>query len=472
MTRTQESVSYKRALGPFSATMAVVGGIIGSGIFVTPAQVAARAGSGALALGVWVLGGVVALAGAFCFGELGRRRPRAGGTYVYVREAFGPLLAFLYAWALLLVISTGAIAASAVAFASYATPLMGLGPGAVTPLAAGSVITLTAINYVGVRAGALVQNLFTVLKLAALAALIVAGLGAPGVAGDWAGPATAGGASAVGAAALASGAAGGASSGGVLAVATALVPVLFAYGGWQQTNHIADELVDAGRRLPRALVLGVVIVVAVYLLANLTYLRTLGPAGLAASAAPAADAMRARLGEVGSRFIAAGIAASSFGFLNLTLLSAPRVYQTMASDGAFLPALAGLSPRYQTPGAALAVQGTWTLVLLATSSYGQLLDYVVFCDWLFFGLAALSLFVLRARDRASGVPEPPSAFRAPGYPFTPAIFVAAAVYVVVGSVASNPKNALLGAGILALGVPVFFYYARRAGAASPERPRP
>jgi basic amino acid/polyamine antiporter, APA family len=363
-----------------------------------------------------------------------------------------------------LVISTGAIAASAVAFASYATPLVGLGPGAVTPLAAGSVVALTVINYVGVRAGALVQNLFTVLKLAALVALIVAGLGAPGGASGWAGPVTAGGASASASGAAAVG--GAASAGGVLAVATALVPVLFTYGGWQQTNHIADELVDAGRRLPRALVLGVVIVVAVYLLANLTYLRTLGPAGLAASVAPAADAMRARLGEAGSRLIAAGIAASSFGFLNLTLLSAPRVYQTMASDGAFLPALAGLSPRYQTPGAALALQGTWALVLLATSSYGQLLDYVVFCDWLFFGLAALSLFVLRARDKASGVPEPSSAFRAPGYPFTPAVFVAAAVYVVVGSVASNPKNALLGAGILALGVPVFFYYARRAEATS------
>ncbi|HEU4409484.1 MAG TPA: amino acid permease [Polyangiaceae bacterium] len=462
MARAQEPVSYQRALGPFSATMAVVGGIIGSGIFVTPAQVAARAGSGALALGVWVLGGAVALAGAFCFGELGRRRPRAGGTYVYVREAFGPLPAFLYAWALLLVIGTGAIAASAVACASYAAPLVGLGPGAVLPLAAGSVVALTAINYVGVRAGALVQNLFTLLKLAALAALIVAGLGAPEAAGGWASPAGAALAGAPAAGGALAGAGAPAGGGAALAVATALVPVLFTYGGWQQTNHFADELVDAGRGLPRALVLGVAIVIAVYLLANLTYLRALGPAGLAASAAPAADAMRARLGEAGARLIAAGIAASSFGFLNLTLLSGPRVYQTMAADGAFLPALARLSPRFRTPGAALAVQGAWALVLLATSGYGQLLDYVVFCDWLFFGLAALSLFVLRRRDRAAGAPEPPAAFRVPGYPLVPAAFAAAAAYVVVGSVASNPKNALLGALILALGVPVFFYYARRA----------
>ncbi len=425
--------------------MAVVGGIIGSGIFVTPAQVAARAGSGALALGVWVLGGGVALAGAFCFGELGRRRPRAGGTYVYVREAFGPLPAFLYAWALLLVIGTGAIAASAVAFASYVAPLAGVGPGAVTPLAAGAVLLLTAINYVGVRAGAIVQNLFTVLKLAALAALVIAGLGAPAAAdAAWAaGSAPAGG-----------------GGGAAMAVATALVPVLFTYGGWQQTNHIADELVDPGRGLPRALVFGVAIVVVAYLLANLTYLRALGPAALAVSEAPAADAMRARLGEAGARLIAAGIAASSFGFLNLTLLASPRVYQAMAADGAFLPALARLSPRFRTPARALAVQGAWALVLLATSGYGQLLDYVVFCDWLFFGLAALALFVLRARDRAAGLADPPGAFRVPGYPLVPAAFIAAAAYVVAGSVLSNPKNALLGAAILALGVPVFFYVGR------------
>jgi basic amino acid/polyamine antiporter, APA family len=443
MNRAPEPVSYRRALGPFSATMAVVGGIIGSGIFVTPAQVTARAGSGARSLGVWALGGAVALAGAFCFGELGRRRPRAGGTYVYVREAFGPLPAFLYAWALLLVIGTGAIAASAVAFASYAAPLVGLGERAVTPLAAGSVLALTAINYAGVRAGALVQNLFTVLKLAALAALVAGGLGAP-AAGEWAAPASA------------------AEGGGAMAIATALVPVLFTYGGWQQTNNLADELLEPGRRLPRALVLGVVVVVVTYLLANVTYLRALGPAGLAASQAPAADAMRARFGEAGAKLIAAGIAASSFGFLNLTLLSSPRVYQAMAADGAFLPALAPLTPGRRTPGRALAVQGAWALVLLATSGYGQLLDYVVFCDWLFFGLAALSLFVLRARDRAAGAPEPPDAFRVPGYPLTPAAFVAAAAYVVAGSIASNPRNALLGAVILALGVPVFYHYARRA----------
>lgn len=483
MTSEPAPVSYRRALGPFSATMAVVGGIIGSGIFVTPAQVAARAGTGALALGVWALGGAIALAGAFCFGELGRRRPRAGGTYVYVREAFGPLPAFLYAWVLLLVISTGAIAASAVAFASYAAPLAGLGPASVMPLAAGSVLLLTAINYVGVRAGALVQNLFTLLKLAALVALIVAGLVAP-AGGAWAPAVDAGtvgalagqvGAAAGGALAGPIGAvAGGAwagpvdaavGGGGVLAIATALVPVLFTYGGWQQTNQIADELVDPGRWLPRALVLGVIIVVVVYLLANLTYLRALGPAGLAASGAPAADAMRARLGETGARLIAAGIAASSFGFLNLTLLASPRVYQTMAADGALLPALARLTPGRRTPGRALAAQAAWALALLATSSYGQLLDYVVFCDWLFFGLAAASLFVLRARDRAAGVIDPPGAFRVPGYPIVPAAFVAAAAYVVIGSVASNPKNALLGAGILALGVP-FYHYARRRQAAA------
>ncbi|HXG45478.1 MAG TPA: amino acid permease [Gemmatimonadales bacterium] len=433
--------AYARSLGLFSGTMAVVGGIVGSGIFVNPQIVAQRVGTAGLTLGAWVAGGAVALAGAFCFGELAWRRPRAGGGYVYIREAFGPLPAFLYGWALLLVIATGAIAAVAFTFASYAASLAGLREGWITPTAAGSIALLTLVNYAGVKPGAFIQNAFTVLKLGALATLIVAGLAATGRP-EPAPPAPAGDAP--------------------LAFAAALVPVLFAYGGWQQTNFIAEEIVDPARTLPRALVLGVLIVVAVYLLANLTYLRALGPAGLAASRAPAADAMRLALGEAGAKLIAAGIAASSFGFLGLVILVSPRVYQAMAADGLFLPALARLHPRYRTPGAALLVQGGLAIGLLLSGTYGQLLDYVVFCDWIFFGMAVLALFVLRRRDRAGGEPEPPAGIRVPGYPLTPALFVAAAGYVVAGSISSNPGNALLGTGILAAGVPVFWYWKRRA----------
>ena len=239
------------------------------------------------------------------------------------------------------------------------------------------------------------------------------------------------------------------------------MPVLFAYGGWQQTNFIAEEIIEPRKNLPRALLMGTAIVVLVYLLANLTYLRTLGVAGLAASTAPAADALRLSLGDVGATVIAAGIAASTFGFLNLVIMVSPRVYQTMAADGLFFPAFAKLHPRFRTPGTAIIVQGIWAVVLLLTGKYGQLLDYVVFCDWIFFGLAVYSLFIIRRQDRDAGVVDPPDAFRVPGWPVTPILFLAAAVYVVVGSISSNPKNAALGTAILAIGVPVFWFWRGR-----------
>ena len=441
--------AYARRLGLFSGTMAVIGGIIGSGIFINPAYVAQRVRIGSLTLGVWVLGGAIALVGAFCFGELGNRSPKAGGGYVYLRDAYGGLPAFLYGWMILLVIGTGAIAAVAVTFARYLGSLFAL-PGAATkPVAIAAILLLSTVNYVGVKPGAITQNVFTLLKLAALAGLIGAGLllRVPLQALAQAGvpPAV--------------------PPAPVLAVGAALVPVLFAYGGWQQSNFIAEEMVDAERNLPRALVIGVTVVVAVYLLANVAYLRILGPAGLAASNAPAADAMRYLLGSVGATAIAAGIAISSFGFLNLVILVSPRVYQTMSADGAFFPALARLHPRFRTPGGAIVFQGAWAILLTLTGSYGQLLDYVVFGDWIFFGLVVSTLFVYRRREAraaaATGGGAAAAGFRAWGYPVTPALFVMAAIYVVLSSVASNPGNAAIGAFLLLLGVPVYLFWKAR-----------
>jgi len=429
--------TYARRLGLFSGTMAVVGGIIGGGIFRTPAAVAERVRSPGLTLIAWVLGGVVALIGAFCFGELGQRRPKAGGGYVYLRETWGALPAFLYGWALLLVIATGAIAAVAVTFASYALALLGLPERLTDPVATAAIVLLSAINYVGVRPAALTQNIFTVLKLAALATLIAAGVFAATSTAPYRPlpPSTA--------------------RGGVVdvvvALGAALVPVLFTYGGWQQTNFIAEEIVEPEKNLPRALVLGVVVVVAVYLLANVAYLRVLGPAGLAASTAPAADLMRAQLGPAGGTLIAAGIAVSTFGFLNLVILVTPRVLQAMAADGVFFRALAELHPIHRTPAAAILVQAAWAIVLALTGTFSQLVDYVAFGDWIFFGLTVAGLFIYRARD----VSAAPRAFRVPGYPWTPALFVLAALYVVASAVLANPRNAALGSGLLLLGVPVY-----------------
>jgi basic amino acid/polyamine antiporter, APA family len=421
--------------------MLVVGGIIGSGIFLNPSIVAQRVGSAGLTLSVWILGGVIAALGAQVYAELGCRRPFAGGGYVYLRDGYGRLVAFLYAWTLLLVIATGAIAAVAVTFANYATALLGLGTGAHLPLAVGAIVLLSAVNYLGVRPGAITQNVFTLLKLGALATLIVAGLAAA-LDGVHPTPTPGPGHSLV------------------LAVAAALVPVLFAYGGWQQTNFVAQELIEPEKTLPRALILGVTIVVTVYLLANLAYLRVLGLNGLASSSAPAADSMELVLGPPGRTLIAAGIALSTFGFLNLVILVSPRVYQTMAKDGLFFPSLAQLHPRYRTPSGAILFQGTWAIILTLTGKYGDLLDYVVFGDWIFFGATAATLFLFRARERAG---REPSAirFRMKWHPLGTAVFVLAAIYVVLGSVASNPANAVKGSLLILLGIPVFRFWEAR-----------
>lgn len=438
MAGTGTEVGYARRLGFFSATMLVIGGIIGSGIFRNPAEVARIVPTPALTNVAWGMGAVIALIGAFVFAELGRRRPLAGGGYAYLREAFGPLAGFMYAWALLLVMTTGAIAAVAMTFAGYAASLMGW-PESVEPaVASGAILFLTVLNIFGVRPAAWTQNVFTVLKLAAVAALIVAAFVAPvGIHHDAGAPIRQGGL--------------------VLAIGAALVPVLFAFGGWQQTNFVAEEIVNPERNLPRALILGVVVVVAAYLLVNVAYLRTLGIAGLAASTAPAAETMAAVAGDAGRRVIAAGIVASTFGFLNVVILVTPRVYQAMARDGLFFASFARLHPKWRTPIAAILLQGAWAVVLLFSKKYGELLDYVVFGDWIFFGLTAATLFVLRRRDGDRVIP-----FKVPLHPVTTLLFIAAAGYVVVGSIWAHPGNAVRGTGLLLLGVPVFFFWRGRA----------
>ena len=452
MTHPEPEATYSRRIGLFSGTMLVVGGIIGSGIFLNPSIVARRTGSATLTIGTWSLGAVIALLGAFIFAELGRRRPKVGGGYAYLREAFGPLPAFLYGWSLLLAIATGAIAAVAVTFATYAVQIAGLGEGATVPLALGAVVLLSAVNIIGVAPGAATQNVFTILKLAAIAALLIAAVVMPPavhptfpvpIAAVTLSPPTT-------FAAM------------LLAVSTALVPVLFSYGGWQQTNFVAEEMRDAERTLPRALVLGVLIVVVVYLASNIAYMRALGLEGLALSTAPAADMMSRVAGEGGRRLIAAGIAASTFGFLNLVILVSPRVYQAMARDGLFFRRFATLHPRFRTPVTAIVFQALVAGALILTGSYGQLLDWVVFADWIFFGTTALTLVVFRRRDAQAGVVD--SGYRAPFYPLSVALFVVAALYVVFGSIASNPGNALRGVLLLAAGVPVFIFWSRRSAA--------
>jgi len=436
--------TYARRVGLFAGTMMVVGGIIGSGIFLNPSVVAQRAGTAGLTIAAWLLGGAVAVLGAFIYAELGGRRPEAGGGYVYLRDAFGPLPAFLYAWTLLLVIATGAIAAVAMSFASYAAAITGLPPKVITPMALSAIVLLTFINVLGVKPSSVMTSLFTLLKLAALGTLIVAGLWA--IVGGRALPAPV-------LLPLVHGTA-------TVSFAGALVPVLFAYGGWQQTNFVAEEMVDASRNLPRALLWGVAIVVVVYLLANVVYLKVLGVGGLADSTAPAADTMQVIFGPAGRTFIAIGIALSTVGFLNLAICANARVYQAMARDRIFFDAFARLHPRFRTPVVALVAQGAWAVVLVLSGTYGELLDYVVFGDWIFFGLTAATLFYFRRRDALAGTARPE--FVTPAWRLSVILFVAAAIYVVAGSVIASPGNALRGAALILLGVPLYLWR-RRAG---------
>jgi APA family basic amino acid/polyamine antiporter len=431
-------VSYARRVGLFSATMMVIGGIIGSGIFLNPAVVAQRVRTPAMTLTAWGLGALIALAGAFVFAELGGRRPAVGGGYAYLRESFGPLAGFMYGWALLLVMATGAIAAVAMTFASYLGALFGWPAARQPEVAAAAIVVLTLVNIRGVRPAAWTQNVFTLLKLAAIAALVVAAFLAPPHAPT------------PSAMPVASGSL-------VLALGAALVPVLFAFGGWQQTNFVAEELIRPERDLPRALVIGVVVVVAAYLLVNVAYLRAIGVDGLAASNAPAAETMGVVAGDAGRRLIGIGIVASTFGFLNLVILVSPRVYQAMARDGLFFTSFSQLHPTWRTPVAAIALQGIWAILLLLSKKYGDLLDYVVFGDWIFFGLNAVGLFVLRRKDGDRPVP-----FRTPLHPWTTLLFIAAAVYVVIGSIASNPRNAAIGTALLLAGLPIFLFWRHKS----------
>ncbi len=437
-------MSFRRVLRPFDATMVVIGGIIGSGIFINPRLVAQTLDSTWLVLAAWTAGGLVALCGAFAYAELGARFPKAGGQYVYLKDAWHPLAGFLYVWALLLIIETGAMAAVAIIFAEYLLRFLGRDTTLALPLAIAALVIVSAINYVGVKPGSRVLNLFVVLKVAALAVLIAIGLVMPAESAGWL--------TFDRTAELRTGT--GTGTGTVLAFGAALIPILFAYGGWQNANYIAEEIEAPERNLPRSLIAGVIVVALVYVLVNVAYLRLLGLDGLAATATPAADAAARALGTAGDKFVAAAIAISTFGFLDLAVLAPTRVYYAAAADGYLPSSLARLHPKYGTPTLAIVVQAFWAIVLVLTGTYGDLLNSVVFADWIFFGSTVAALFVWRSRGAAGAS----STYRSPGYPLFPAFFVFVAVAVVLSVILEAPARAAAGALLIATGIPVFWYY--------------
>ena len=415
----------------------VVGGIIGSGIFFTPAEVARALPTGGWILAVWGIGGVVALAGALAYAELGAMMPDAGGAYVYIREAFGPLAAFLCGWMTLLLISTGALAAVALGFSGYVERYVDLGVvGGRIGMAALTILILGVTNYLGVKPGAVVQNALTVAKIVALAALIVAGFALWNAVGD---PAPVVDAPAARDSLFAG-------------FAAAFVAVLFTIGGWQQLNMVAGEIRRPEWTIPRALTLGIAIVIAIYLGANAVYVHVLGRDGLAASAAVAADTAVRLVGPIGGTLITIGAMLSILGFVNVVLLGNSRIPFAMARDGAFLAAAGRIHPRFGTPHVAIGIMVVWSLVLLfgTRGEIGSLLSGVVFADWIFFGLGGASVLVLRRKR-----PDAERPYRSLGYPVLPALFVVAAAVGVVSAYVAAPKTSAFGTVLLLAGVAVF-----------------
>ena len=419
--------------------MIVMGGIIGSGIFVNPAEVARRVGSPGQSTLAWTIGGVIALVGGFVYAELAARRPEVGGQYAYLRDAFHPIIAFLYGWTLLLVVQTGGMAASALVFGRYARELTGVAAPEWL-WASATLMILTVINCVGVKAGSNVQSFFMIVKLLVISIVIVSGLFLfKGVAAVSTAPTT----------------------GSTLGVMTALVPILFTYGGWQTASFVSGEMRDPQRDLARGLIFGVIGVVTVYLLVNTSFLAALGFSGLAASKAPASDVMRTVFGDRGARFIAAGVALSTVGFLSQSMLTAPRVYYAMARDGLFFSRIGDLGERSRVPVAAIVLQGITASVIAVLGRFEQVLNYVVSIDVLFFGLTGATLLIFRKRE-----PGDKPAIRVPFHPISTMLFVAACWAIALTTVISAPRDAGGGVAILLLGIPVYLIWRRRAGRVS------
>lgn len=437
--RSIQEIKLARHLGLFGTTMAVMGGIIGAGIFINPYLVADRVHTSTLILSAWIAGGVIALLGGFIYAELADHLPVVGGQYAYLREALHPAVAFLYGWVLLLVIQTGGMAAVAVTFANYFLQLTGW-PIGVSVVAAVALGLLTIINCLGVRAGSRVQSLMTLIAIGAIGMLELFSFlrGGPSqvswhpVLGQ---PV---------------------SMNLMLTFGTAMTPVLFAYGGWQTTSFLAGEVREPRKTLPRAMVLGVLGVIAVYASVNYVYVRALGPAGLAHTTTPASSVMRMLLGPRGASLIAAGIAFSAFGYLGQSMLTAPRVYFAMAEDRVFFRGVAWIDPRTRVPVIAILLQGIWAIVIALTGTYAQVVNYVVAMDSIFFGLTAMCLFFLRRRATAEGAAT--MQYRVPGHPWTTLLFIAAEWVVVASTFAHDPRHACIGLVIAIAGLPAYYLW--------------
>jgi len=429
----------RRSLGLTAATAMVVGTIIGASIFVQPSEITRQMPSVTGIVLAWIAAGVLTLFGALVCAELASAFPRTGGVYVFLKEAFSPAAGFLWGWAMFWSMHTGIIAAIAVVFARYAAFFVPLDDVGLRIVAVGVIVVLSAVNYLGVRHGGLVQSVFTAAKLLAIAAIIAVGAA-------WSGqlPVVVGGGAAAGSVTV---------EGFVLAIAAGL----FAYGGWHMVTYAAGETKDPARTIPGALVIGTLVVTACYAGLNAIYLRVLPLDVVRSSTRVAADAADVLLGGGGAALMAVLVMVSTFGAVNGIILTGPRVYYSMAGDGLLFRWAGAVHPRFGTPYRAIALQAVWASVLAATNTYGALFSRVVYTEWIFFAAMAAGLMWLRRR------PEYQPAYRLPGYPAVPLVFIVSSLVIVVMQVRAVPADSVMGLGMVLVGLPVYFLWARRPG---------
>ncbi len=440
-----EKSSLERRLTLFDTTLLVIGGIIGTGVFFNTSNVAQYVHTPELILLVWIIGGGIALIGALSFAELGAMMPTVGGEYAFLREGIHPLVAFLYGWAMLTIINSGALAAVSLKFAATLPSII---PNAKIAAALGSetgvklvglgaLWTLAIVNYFGVKPGAIVQNVFTSGKLIALAVLIVFGLITPHTATT----------------ATTQAQPAGYEGSLIIAIGAALAPVLFSYGGWQNSTYTGGEVINPRKTLPRALFIGIFVVITVYLSAAYIYLRVLPVDLISSTSTLATDAAQKMMGDYGSRFISTAIVVSTLGFIDMTILTCPRVFYAMAKDGYLIKPAAYLHPKYKSPVVILIVYTVWTSFYLLGGNYGKLLSYTTFGDWIFFGLTVLTVFTLRRK-----YPDILRPYKVFGYPVLPALFVLIAFSFVAINFLSNKKDSAKGLGLILLGIPIFYIF--------------
>ena len=432
------TVTLERTLGLRDLTILVFGSVIGSGIFLVPGIILRQVdGSVGLGMLVWLVGGVLSLLGGLTYGELTAMKPEAGGLYVYIRDCFGRLPAFLYGWTLFLVIANGAIATLAVAFGTYLGKVVPLGAYGEKIAAVAMIALVTVVNVRGTRGSADLQN-WTTLAKSALLLGICAVLFARGhhfgeaTASLW--PARM-------------------DRSMLSSFGLAMIAVLWAYEGWQFATYSAGEAKNPQRDFPLAFLMGVMFLIGIYLIANLGYLAAIGPAEATRSSTIAATSISTVWSVGAAKLVSLAILIAVFSAANSIQLTAPRVFYAMAQDRLFFRSLAEIHPKFHTPAAAITVGGIWAAVLAATGTFEKLLGYVVFAGWIFYGLAAASIFLYRRRE-----PDAVRPYRVPGYPWTPLIFVLAAIALVANTIVSVPKDAAVGMGIVLMGLPAYLFF--------------